>query len=240
MPHSWKCSRSSWTSLWTTCSLVKDVPACGRKAGLDDLERFLPTQTTLTFTDQREHLHNLFKKGCKFLGLCACALEISIYRNETVTSSSLNSWKRFLKFFVFNLLTSVKMILLWKCNLLCTKELLFLNIYVKLLLFFFLFPVQWAVLTCGHCFCNECIAIIIEQYSVGTRRSSIKCAICRQTTSHKEISYVFTAETANQEDDIPVKVKHLCKLADPNLVLKRFVAQNTKWCERGYLSDAVF
>lgn len=91
MPHSWKCSRSSWTSLWTTCSLVKDVPPCGRKAGLDDLERFLPTQTTLTFTDQREHLHNLFKKGCKFLGLCACALEISIYRNETVTSSSLNS-----------------------------------------------------------------------------------------------------------------------------------------------------
>lgn len=70
------------------------------------------------------------------------------------------------------------------------------------------------MLTCGHCFCNECIAIIIEQYSVGTRRSSIKCAICRQTTSHKEISYVFTAETANQEDDIPVKVKHLCKLAD--------------------------
>ncbi|XP_054830770.1 E3 ubiquitin-protein ligase SHPRH isoform X2 [Eublepharis macularius] len=64
---------------------------------------------------------------------------------------------------------------------------------------------QWAVLTCGHCFCNECIAIIIEQYSVGSRRSSIKCAICRQTTSHKEISYVFTAESANQEDDMPVK-----------------------------------
>lgn len=62
------------------------------------------------------------------------------------------------------------------------------------------------MLTCGHCFCNECIAIIIEQYSVGTRRSSIKCAICRQTTSHKEISYVFTAETSNQDDDIPVKV----------------------------------
>lgn len=65
------------------------------------------------------------------------------------------------------------------------------------------------MLTCGHCFCNECIAIIIQQYSVGTRRSSIKCAICRQTTSHKEISYVFTAEAANQEDDIPVKVSCL-------------------------------
>nr|XP_048700276.1 E3 ubiquitin-protein ligase SHPRH isoform X4 [Caretta caretta] len=76
---------------------------------------------------------------------------------------------------------------------------------------------QWAVLTCGHCFCNECIAIIIEQYSVGTRRSSIKCAICRQTTSHKEISYVFTAETANQEDDIPVKENLSAFKYDPKI-----------------------
>ncbi|NXD92712.1 SHPRH ligase, partial [Chaetorhynchus papuensis] len=80
---------------------------------------------------------------------------------------------------------------------------------------------QWAVLTCGHCFCNECIAIIIQQYSVGTRRSSIKCAICRQTTSHKEISYVFTAETANQEDDIPVKGSHSTKVEAVVRTLKR-------------------
>ncbi|XP_016854276.2 E3 ubiquitin-protein ligase SHPRH isoform X2 [Anolis carolinensis] len=80
---------------------------------------------------------------------------------------------------------------------------------------------QWAVLTCGHCFCNECIAIIIEQYSVGTRRSSIKCAICRQTTSHKEISYVFTAETPNQEDDIPVKGSHSTKVEAVVRTLKR-------------------
>ncbi|KAM6185290.1 E3 ubiquitin-protein ligase SHPRH [Rhynchocyon petersi] len=71
---------------------------------------------------------------------------------------------------------------------------------------------QWAVLTCGHCFCNECTSIIIEQYSVGTHRSSIKCAICRQTTSHKEISYVFTSEKANQEEDIPVKGSHSTKI----------------------------
>ncbi|KAF5926444.1 hypothetical protein HPG69_013749 [Diceros bicornis minor] len=64
---------------------------------------------------------------------------------------------------------------------------------------------KWAVLTCGHCFCNECVSIIIEQYSVGSHRSSIKCAICRQNTSHKEISYVFTSEKASQEEDIPVK-----------------------------------
>ncbi|XP_034964701.1 E3 ubiquitin-protein ligase SHPRH isoform X4 [Zootoca vivipara] len=80
---------------------------------------------------------------------------------------------------------------------------------------------QWAVLTCGHCFCNECIAIIIEQYSVGTRRSSIKCAICRQTTSHKEISYVFTAEAANQEDDIPVKGSHSTKVEAVVRTLKK-------------------
>lgn len=71
---------------------------------------------------------------------------------------------------------------------------------------------QWAVLTCGHCFCNECVAIIIEQYSVGTRKSAIKCAICRQTTSHKEISYVFTSEAANEEKDIPVKGSHSTKV----------------------------
>ncbi|XP_044148487.1 E3 ubiquitin-protein ligase SHPRH isoform X2 [Bufo gargarizans] len=71
---------------------------------------------------------------------------------------------------------------------------------------------QWAVLTCGHCFCNECVAIIIEQYSVGTRRSAIKCAICRQTTSHKEISYVFTSEAASEEKDIPVKGSHSTKV----------------------------
>lgn len=71
---------------------------------------------------------------------------------------------------------------------------------------------QWAVLTCGHCFCNECISIIIEQYSVGSHKSSIRCAICRQTTSHKEISYVFTSEKASQEEDIPVKGSHSTKV----------------------------
>uniref|UniRef100_A0A672S6M3 RING-type domain-containing protein n=1 Tax=Sinocyclocheilus grahami TaxID=75366 RepID=A0A672S6M3_SINGR len=68
-------------------------------------------------------------------------------------------------------------------------------------------PICWAVLTCRHCFCNECIAIIVEQYSVGNRRRAIKCAICRQTTSHSEISYVFTTQSTHQGQDIPVKVR---------------------------------
>ncbi|XP_067876277.1 E3 ubiquitin-protein ligase SHPRH [Heterodontus francisci] len=80
---------------------------------------------------------------------------------------------------------------------------------------------QWAVLTCGHCFCNDCIAIIIEQYSIGARRSSIKCAICRQTTAHKEISYVFTTESANKEDEFPVKGSHSTKVEAVLRTLKK-------------------
>ncbi|XP_069742136.1 E3 ubiquitin-protein ligase SHPRH isoform X2 [Narcine bancroftii] len=80
---------------------------------------------------------------------------------------------------------------------------------------------QWAVLTCGHCFCSDCIAIIIEQYSTGARRSSIKCAICRQATMHKEISCVFTNEAANQEDEFPVKGSHSTKVEAVLRTLKK-------------------
>ncbi|KAJ8399429.1 hypothetical protein AAFF_G00411410 [Aldrovandia affinis] len=80
---------------------------------------------------------------------------------------------------------------------------------------------QWAVLTCGHCFCNECIAIIVEQYSVGTRRRAIKCAICRQTTSHAEISYVFTTQMASEGQDIPVKGSHSTKVEAVVRALKK-------------------
>ncbi|XP_037342642.2 E3 ubiquitin-protein ligase SHPRH isoform X1 [Pungitius pungitius] len=80
---------------------------------------------------------------------------------------------------------------------------------------------EWAVLTCGHCFCNECIAIIVEQYSVGSRRRAIKCAICRQTTSHTEISYVFTTQTSSQDQDIPVKGSHSTKVEAVVRTLKK-------------------
>ncbi|XP_037550963.1 E3 ubiquitin-protein ligase SHPRH [Nematolebias whitei] len=80
---------------------------------------------------------------------------------------------------------------------------------------------EWAVLTCGHCFCNECIAIILEQYSVGCRRRAIKCAICRQTTSHTEISYVFTTQSSSQDQDIPVKGSHSTKVEAVVRTLKR-------------------
>ncbi|KAM3871435.1 E3 ubiquitin-protein ligase SHPRH [Diretmus argenteus] len=80
---------------------------------------------------------------------------------------------------------------------------------------------EWAVLTCGHCFCNECIAIIVEQYSIGSRRRAIKCAICRQTTSHTEISYVFTTQSSSQDQDIPVKGSHSTKVEAVVRTLKK-------------------
>nr|XP_046268711.1 E3 ubiquitin-protein ligase SHPRH [Scatophagus argus]XP_046268712.1 E3 ubiquitin-protein ligase SHPRH [Scatophagus argus] len=80
---------------------------------------------------------------------------------------------------------------------------------------------EWAVLTCGHCFCNECIAIIVDQYSVGSRRRAIKCAICRQTTSHTEISYVFTTQSSSQDQDIPVKGSHSTKVEAVVRTLKK-------------------
>ncbi|XP_072545423.1 E3 ubiquitin-protein ligase SHPRH [Salminus brasiliensis] len=80
---------------------------------------------------------------------------------------------------------------------------------------------EWAVLTCGHCFCNECISIIVEQYSVGNRKRAIKCAICRQTTSHTEISYVFTTQAADQGQEIPVKGSHSTKVEAVVRALKK-------------------
>uniref|UniRef100_UPI00398F525C E3 ubiquitin-protein ligase SHPRH isoform X3 n=1 Tax=Pristiophorus japonicus TaxID=55135 RepID=UPI00398F525C len=85
---------------------------------------------------------------------------------------------------------------------------------------------QWAVLTCGHCFCNDCITIIIEQYSTGARRSAIKCAICRQTTTHKEISYVFTTEAASKEDEFPVKGSHSTKVEAVLRTLKKIQSKD--------------
>ncbi|XP_026866989.2 E3 ubiquitin-protein ligase SHPRH isoform X3 [Electrophorus electricus] len=80
---------------------------------------------------------------------------------------------------------------------------------------------EWAVLTCGHCFCNECISIIVEQYSIGNRKRAIKCAICRQTTSHSEISYVFTTQAADQGQEIPVKGSHSTKVEAVVRALKK-------------------
>lgn len=69
---------------------------------------------------------------------------------------------------------------------------------------------QWSVLQCGHCYCVECIRILIDEYSTGKRT---KCAVCRSTTSHAEISYVSTKNEHEEEYDIEdIKGSHSTKV----------------------------
>ncbi|XP_071112627.1 E3 ubiquitin-protein ligase SHPRH-like isoform X1 [Haliotis cracherodii] len=61
--------------------------------------------------------------------------------------------------------------------------------------------VEWSVLLCGHCYCLDCIRIMVEQYSFGGRNRSLKCALCRQATHHSDISYVSTKKSAEEEEE---------------------------------------
>ena len=66
------------------------------------------------------------------------------------------------------------------------------------------------MLQCGHCYCVECIRIIIDEYS--TRRAT-KCAVCRSMTAHAEISYVSTQpEQPELELEEEVRGSHSTKV----------------------------
>ena len=69
---------------------------------------------------------------------------------------------------------------------------------------------QWSVLQCGHCYCVDCIRVLIDEYS---RAKSTKCAVCRSVTAHAEISYVSTKiEEEEQFDMEAVKGSHSTKV----------------------------
>ena len=69
---------------------------------------------------------------------------------------------------------------------------------------------QWSVLQCGHCYCVDCIRVLIDEYS---RAKSTKCAVCRSVTAHAEISYVSTkVEDEEQFDMEAVKGSHSTKV----------------------------
>jgi E3 ubiquitin-protein ligase SHPRH len=51
---------------------------------------------------------------------------------------------------------------------------------------------SWSVLQCGHCYCVECMHILIKEYSSVGTRCWVRCPTCRATTYHAEISYVNT------------------------------------------------
>jgi len=69
---------------------------------------------------------------------------------------------------------------------------------------------QWSVLQCGHCYCVECIQILVSEYSSGR---SVRCAVCRSMTAHAEISYVSTKNEQEDEFDMEdVKGSHSTKV----------------------------
>ena len=70
--------------------------------------------------------------------------------------------------------------------------------------------IMMMMLQCGHCYCVECIRIIIDEYS--TRRAT-KCAVCRSMTAHAEISYVSTQpEQPELELEEEVRGSHSTKV----------------------------
>ncbi|XP_033107047.1 E3 ubiquitin-protein ligase SHPRH-like [Anneissia japonica] len=66
---------------------------------------------------------------------------------------------------------------------------------------------QWTVLQCGHCFCHECMAVLIKGYSSVGRRKSLRCPTCRTSTYVEDISYVSTQLSAQDLEENGVRVR---------------------------------
>ena len=69
---------------------------------------------------------------------------------------------------------------------------------------------EWSVLRCGHCFCHDCIATLLDRKrgpAVGARSSQepalkhvkIQCALCRESTAFDEIRYVTTRQRRDEK-----------------------------------------
>ncbi|KAK7492086.1 hypothetical protein BaRGS_00016750, partial [Batillaria attramentaria] len=72
---------------------------------------------------------------------------------------------------------------------------------------------EWSVLQCGHCYCMDCIHILVGRFRVGNRCLSLKCPLCREVTHEGEISYVSTKQDAASDTSPSVKGSHSTKVS---------------------------
>ncbi|XP_069131636.1 E3 ubiquitin-protein ligase SHPRH-like isoform X2 [Argopecten irradians] len=66
---------------------------------------------------------------------------------------------------------------------------------------------EWSVVQCGHCYCIECIRVMVVKYSFGNNNRRLKCAVCRQLNFISDISYVSTKVAPDSEGVDGVRVK---------------------------------
>ena len=82
---------------------------------------------------------------------------------------------------------------------------------------------EWSVLRCGHCFCHDCVATLLERERArppGGRSSQepalkyakIQCALCREPTQFDEIRYVTTRRRRDEVEAIKVRGSHSTKV----------------------------
>ncbi|ELU00238.1 hypothetical protein CAPTEDRAFT_220844 [Capitella teleta] len=72
---------------------------------------------------------------------------------------------------------------------------------------------KWSVLQCGHCYCLECIKVLVSRSNNGgAREQRLRCPVCRQMASFANISYVSTRRQSDEELT-RVKGDHSTKVA---------------------------
>lgn len=58
---------------------------------------------------------------------------------------------------------------------------------------------QWAVLSCGHVYCMNCIPELFK-------KKEVQCAVCREKTLISEVSFVNQSPLAEENDADPTSV----------------------------------
>ncbi|CAG9838516.1 unnamed protein product [Diabrotica balteata] len=67
---------------------------------------------------------------------------------------------------------------------------------------------HWSILSCGHCYCLECIQVILEQASGDV----ISCSVCRNRQLYNEVSYINAVETT-KDNSVQIKGSYSTKIS---------------------------